>query len=188
MKRTAILTVFAALPALAHSQVYLGLDVAGGTGETKFDGYRTITQDVDTAMAALKVGYITKGGSRLQLSLTNISAEQEDFEDDSDWSGIDFDFKAPFSDKTVKPYLGAGFGLYTWEDTGEDFVDGDDLKGLAINLSGGLLFEVNDHFDVEAGLQYKTIVWESIEPANSDIEVDVSTSIIQFVAGANVRF
>ncbi len=178
----------AALPTAAQAQVYVGLDLAGGSGETEFEASSTYTQDIETGTAALKIGYVTQAGNRLQLSFTGIDAEVEDTDLEHEFSGIDFDAKFPFGESRVKPYLGIGLGLYTWEDTGDAFADGDDLSGIALNLSGGALFEVNDHFDLEAGLQIKAIGWQSIEPVGGGEEVDVTTAITQLMVGANVRF
>lgn len=189
MKRLApfAFTLSAALPMAAHAELYVGLDLAAGRGETEFDGFSSSSYDIDTTQAALKAGYITRSGNRLQLSIGRIDIE-DDAGVEQEFSGIDFDAKFPFGDRMAKPFLGAGFGIYTWEDTGAMFIDGEDLSGVALNLSGGVLLELHEQFDLEVGLQYKAIIWESIRPIFSDEEIDVTTGLVQVMAGANVRF
>jgi opacity protein-like surface antigen len=171
-----------------RTHFYLGLAAGAGGGETEFEGNFTITEDMDTTLSALVLGVEFRTGNRFEVSFTSITADFEDATDEDEFSGIDFDWKFPFGEETIKPFLGLGFGLYTWEDTADLFVDDEDLSGIALNLMGGALFQPHEHLEFEAGYQYKGIGWQTIRPVGSSTDVETSTSMGNLYLSAKYKF
>ncbi|ASP37874.1 hypothetical protein CHH28_03930 [Bacterioplanes sanyensis] len=182
------LAVMACLSTPASADFYAGLVIGGGSGETEFDGFGTSTVDLDSSFRTVKLGYIMDSDNRFELSVTGIDVEQDNNGLEHEFSGLDLDFKVPFGESKLRPYVGVGMGFYSWEDTGHLFVDGEDLSGVAINLSAGGLLELHERFEVEAGLQYKAIAWQSYEVRGSSEEIDVSTSLTQLTLGGTFHF
>ncbi|UXD89214.1 porin family protein [Thalassolituus hydrocarboniclasticus] len=172
----------------SRPRFYLGLTGGLGGGDTEFEGNITITEDMDTTLSALVLGVELRTGNRFEVSFTSITADFENASADDEFSGIDFDWKFPFGEETVKPFLGLGLGLYTWEDTADLFADDEDLSGIALNLMGGVLVQPHEHLEFEAGYQYKGIGWQTIRPVGSNTDVDTSTSMGNLYISAKYKF
>ena len=171
-----------------RSRFYLGAVLGSGSGETEFDGYGTVTQDMDTRLRALSLGLILRSDARFEMSFTSVSADFDDADGDDEFSGLDFSFRVPFGHHRVKPFLAAGLGFYTWEDTAWLFEDDKDLNGLAINLAGGVLIEAHRHFEFEAGYEFKSISWQRVRVLGSNQDVDITSTMGNLYVSARVKF
>jgi hypothetical protein len=152
-----------------NDHIYLGFGFSTGSGtiEAESRGMMTDT-DVDQDQTRLIIGYQFRSQKRVQLSFTSIDLETKSSGGETEYSGVDIDWHFPFlKDATVQPYLGVGFGLYEYEDTGELFYNNGDLEGVAFNVMAGLLIPVNEHIEFEVAYQVKVISWQTIEYQNN---------------------
>jgi len=205
IKKTVLAAMLGALSVSAVAEVpayaaekpkrfYVEAGLNRGSGETEFDGDGTITSKMDTSMSTLTFGYIAKTGVRFELALVSIDASFDagdpsfDEDGDSEFSGFDLNGKLPLSKGKVRPYLGAGMGFYDWKDTGDLFVDGEDLSGVSLNLMAGVLVEPHPHVEVELGAQHKTIFWQTVQFVGSSTEIETSSSFLGLQAGVKVKF
>ena len=199
IKKTVLAAMLGALSVSAVAEVpayaaekpkrfYVEYGLNSGSGETEFDGDTTVTNDMDTSMSALTFGYIAKTGVRFELALVSIDASFENTDSDDEFSGFDLNGKFPLGKGKIRPYLGAGMGFYDWKDTGDLFVDGEDLSGVSLNFMGGVLFEPHPHVELELGAQYKTITWETVQFVGSSTEIETNSSFFGLQAGVKVKF
>jgi opacity protein-like surface antigen len=167
----------------ADSGFYLGGGGMSGSG-TFENSYLGSTTDNDTSGSAFKLGYITAGGNRLELSFGSIDLESPTV--NGEVSGVDFDFLWTFGTGQMKPYLGVGFGSYTFKDSARYFTDNKDLKGVALNLSAGLVYEVVSNVELEAALRLKSIESQEFQGAYGTGTWNQTMTNIYF--GANLKF
>ncbi len=77
---------------------------------------------------------------------------------------------------SVTPYVGVGIGSYKYNDTAQYYLDNEDLRGVAINLNAGLLFQTTKNLELELAYKYKSIQWQDtmlyvgIIPATIELE------------------
>lgn len=153
---------------------------SGGVSESE--------EKFDPSSFDIKGGYRFDSGNRFEITSTSISVDYEKNYSSNSYSGLDFDFLWSFGKKDLKPYLGAGLGLYTYDDFKDS--SGDELNGLSINLVAGLSYNVTEHFGLDAGLKYRGISWEKIIVTNgwSTSEINFTSNVTLATIGANYFF
>lgn len=190
MKKLALCSALALVSLHAAADVtprfYAGLNLSTGSGTENvewYDGTET-EADIDVSGSAIYGGYVFPSNNRFEISLTSISASYDEG-DDSDFSGIDFDWKFTLNAENVTPYLGVGFGLYTYEDTA-DVNKGGDLNGIAFTLAGGVLAKVHEHVELDIALSRKGIGWETAKTESGNVDVSEGMTMLSF--GAHYLF
>lgn len=185
-KSLAVAAVLGGLAAGAQAQsFYVGGGVLSGSGE--WDNNSPTKLENDTQGSSLKLGYITSGGNRAELSYTKTDIDFSNaFVQDVRVTGFDIDFLWTFGEGQLKPYLGIGVGSYTFEDSAQFFTNNEDLKGFAFNLSAGLVYELIDNVELEAALRVKNI--ESEKYRGGSTTTTVNQTMTNLYLGANVKF
>lgn len=168
----------------AQSAFYIGAGALFGGSGTFDNSVAGTKTDNDTSGSSLKLGYILGNGHRIEFSYSSVDLEFPTVT--RQVTGFDFDYLFTFGADRLKPYIGVGIGAYTFEDSAQFFVENKDLTGVALNVSGGLIYEVSSNFEIEAALRFKTI-------ESKDIQVGATTgtwnqTMTNFFLGANVRF
>lgn len=190
MKKLALCSALALVSLHAAADVsprfYAGLNIFAGSGTEHVEWYDDTTFDIDTDVSgsAIYGGYVFPSNNRFEISLTSISVSYDEG-DDSDFSGIDFDWKFTLNAENVTPYLGVGFGLYTYEDTA-DVNKGGDLNGIALTLAAGVLAKIHERVELDIALSRKGIGWETAETELGDIQVSDGMTTLAF--GAHYLF
>lgn len=179
----AALVAFGAPGAHADPGFYLGVGFLSGSGEFE-DSFAVGRTDNDTSGASFKLGYVTERANRLELSFTSIDLEFPTVK--REVSGLDIDHLWTFGADALKPYLGLGIGFYTFRNSAQFFTDNRDLRGVAVNLSAGLVFEVTRDFDLEAALRIKAIESEEIQVGG--VTGSWNQTMTNFLIGANLHF
>jgi opacity protein-like surface antigen len=159
--------------------VYLGLDMntsLSGTATAEYERSNIENEtDIDTTGAGIFIGYRSSRNNRVQLSFTSFDVEYEGGTTE-EVTGMDFDWQFVYGDKTVQPYWGLGFGLYTYEDTSDLFVSDEDLKGVSFQLAAGAKFDLHEHFELDASYHIKSIAWQDIVVINGFTSETLSLS------------
>lgn len=162
-----------------ESGVYVGLNgnsSLSGTFKAEYENSDTeVETDIDTTGAAIVIGYRSSRNNRVQLSFTSFDVEYEGGTTE-EVTGTDFDWQFVYGDNTVQPYWGFGFGLYTYEDTGDLFVTDDDLRGVSFQLAAGAKFDIHENFELDASYHVKSIAWQDIVVTNGFYTETVSLS------------
>lgn len=175
-----------------ESGVYLGINgntSLSGTSKAEYESssfdFET-ESDIDTNGASIFIGYRNTRNNRVQLSFSSFDIEYENGATD-EASGMDLDWQFVYGEKTVQPYWGFGFGLYTLEDTGDLFTSGDDLKGVSFQLVAGAKFDINEHVELDASYHIKSIAWQEIEMLGGDT-LNLSHTFSYLNLGAAFKF
>ena len=189
MKKTVISLVTAAgllgmsSMAAAEGGFYLGGGALKGSGETTFDSSKS---KHDNSGSSFRLGSISENGNRTEVSYSKLEEKNKDSGSKVKISGFDMDFIAAFGSGSLKPLLGLGFGFYTWEDTAKLFVQDSDLKGLSLNLTAGLAFEITKNFELEATYRYRSIGWQEIDTGFSTVKPKTTNG--DLYAGILIKF
>ncbi len=172
-----------------RARFYVGLNIGTGSGESEAEsGNYSYTSDMDTSVSGLNLGMILRSNARLEIGFNSVTADFEDTAEDDEFSGIDFNLRIPFGGHKVKPVIGIGVGAYVWEDTADLFVDDEDLSGIAFNLMGGIIADLHQHFEIEAGYELKVISWQEVRFADTDTKVETSSSMGNLFLGVRLKF
>lgn len=192
MKKLVLCAAIAAFSTTAFADVepqfYAGLSLSTGHGTEKLEvnSIEVAEYDYDVAGYSIYGGYVFKSNNRFEISSTRINARQED-NTGGTFDGIDFDWKFTLNDKDITPYLGVGFGFYTYKDSGDLFVNGEDLKGIAFTLAGGLLAKLGEHGQLDFSVSHKGIGWNAIRDEFNN-EYDLYDGVTRFTLGAAYLF
>ncbi len=175
---------------------YVGLGYYTGSGTETNDWSGGLNQDstvdYDATAFPISVGYITSRHDRVEFSYTNANVDT-DSNDSYDLRGIDlnYDFTLEsLSYKKVLPYVGIGFGVYEFQNSGTiyNIQGGEDLQGVALNLNAGLVYSLTDNIEFEAAYQYKKIQWEDLKVVNSSETLEIDEKIHGLYVGFNYKF
>lgn len=177
--------------AQAESGFYLGLGLHGGNEEVTLTNNNPSAPnrvyDVDTSGGTLKFGVILGSGDRAEVSLVNFdrssSVSGESF---NSYSAIDLDYLFVLSKDSIQPYIGLGVGSISFDNTGALYASGQDLRGVSLNISAGIIMEVIPSIEVEAGLKFKGIAWQ--DSTDGFYTYQRESSISSVFVGANLRF
>ncbi|WP_301182121.1 porin family protein [Thalassolituus sp. UBA3500] len=169
----------------ADKQFYIGANLGVGSGEEtiSIDGDEE-DYDTDISTMRLAVGFIVDENIRIEASYGGYDLEFDDFED-SEITTFEFDGYLLFPADGVTPYVTAGLGLATYEDTG-DVLEGDDLSGVSLQLGAGISMPVSEVVELDASYRIKVIGWETVEVF--DTEIETSHSMGLFTVGGRVLF
>ena len=181
----AIFTSFSVLADDDYLYIGFGLSAGSSTLESETSG-NTYESDMDHDQTEFKIGYQFSSQKRIEISITNIDLEREDDNFKSEYSGFDVDWHFPFEAESIQPFVGVGFGLYEYEDTGHLFFNDEDLEGVAINLMAGIFIPVTEKVEIELAYKHKTIAWQSVVVETS--KVDLTTSLNSLALSAKVKF
>ncbi|MDP2607776.1 MULTISPECIES: outer membrane beta-barrel protein [unclassified Oceanobacter] len=170
----------AASSSVMAGQFYAGVGIAGfiGSGEEEYtSGRYSVTYDYEYSQQSIGLGYQFDNDNRLEVSLATIDVEYDnDFYDDESYSGLDVDYSFVWRYEAVRPYLLIGFGLYTYDDSGEYYADGEDLSGVAFNFGAGVIWQFHEHLDVDLGYGFKSIGWQDAEDGHHIYETQSTQS------------
>jgi len=178
-----------ASPVLAqeeNKQFYVGFNYGIGSGEETISiADEEEDYDTDVTSTRLSLGIIADDRIRFEASYGGYDLEFDDFED-SEITTLEIDGILTFQRNDFTPYLMAGFGVATYQDTGDFFEDGDDLSGFSIQLGAGLIFQPHEIVELDASYRLKIISWETVEVFGEDIESSNSMGLLNF--GARILF
>jgi hypothetical protein len=175
--------------------VGIGMTNGGGTetgtltgGGVSFTG----EFDFDSKSVPLTIGYITNSNNRAKLTFQTIKADWDNGGSDK-FSGMDFDFDwtiESWKTNNILPYAGIGIGVYTFEDTAQYYADNEDLRGVALNMNAGILYQANNNLEFEAGYKYKSITWEEsyYYSGSTRVNLELDEKISSLYLGLNYKF
>jgi hypothetical protein len=172
-------------PALmAEPTLYVGL-IGGFAQETFTLGSQESYAEAPTYK--LQAGYGDISGYAVEMGLSYVDYPTNIFSPNGeDGYALSFDvyiIKSFDFDIGFYPMLKAGFGL------GNQQVEREiesSLNSGSFNFAGGLYYPFAEHFDMEAGVEYKIKSWEPLTLISS--EADVSSTSLTPYLGINFRF
>lgn len=175
------------------NKLFVGIGANIGTGEqTASIAGISATADGDYDSIPITFGYITSDGDRFKISYQKINADYnwdgETYKDK--FTGFDFDYDwtiQSWKANKVLPYLGVGIGFYKYDGSAEYLVGNEDLKGVALNLNAGILYQLVDNIDIELGYKFKHIKWQDIRLL-SGYTLEQEDDIGSLYIGLNYKF
>lgn len=112
---------------------------------------------------------------------------------DEKFTGFDFDFIKPFTDNSLKPYIAAGLGYYSWDNYTVKSTTSSETRdriALAYNLGAGLLYSLGS-VELDVAYKWKKLNWEDVIYDNTNYDIDVKdeeTTITGLYVGINYHF
>lgn len=188
MKKILIPSLLLSTALFADSQFYVG--VLGGANYESFGSpYNTSTS---SPVAKVQLGYGDIKDYSVQLGLlydknnhnifsTGTTNDKEKYSMDVELiKAFDFGWK-------LYPFLKAGFGA-GYFNINADYTGGNksSLNFSSYNAGAGAYYSLSEHFNLEAGVTYKSVSYEKIDPNAS--AKGISTKVIFTYLGVNYRF
>ena len=171
---------------LFAKNMYVGIGMMGGSGKQtlKYDG-NTYKADYDTSASSFKFGFILRNQNRIEFSVNKFDITCKDSSWTDTYTGYDINYLWTFLNRDqIQPYIGLGFGLYTSDNMyGQNIKTGDieNASALALVLSGGVLFNIEEHIELEVNFNYHNLRWNY---EDFDLSDDISTIYV----GVNYKF
>lgn len=137
--------------------------------------------DIDTTYEAIRVGKYFDFG-RLGLAVGKINKDKGT---DGAYIGVNYDYMF-YNDSKFIPFVGGvvAYNKNTWEGNGISI----DHNGMQYGLETGVVYDLNDKFEIEAGARYlKSNVKGDTTVSGNKIELEVDSDI-QYYLGLNYKF
>lgn len=178
----------------AHSEqrFYIGGGASSGSAQDKTtiknssgNTVSTNTLKGDSSAKSFKLGIIDESGGRAELSYSSIDATWNSGGNDS-FSGFNFDGVKSFG-TGIKPFVTAGVGFYKLKGSGQVLASGEDLKGVAFNLGGGLLVDAGANLELELAYKFKHIRWGDVKDITGRT-IETRSNVGAGYLGLNLKF
>lgn len=163
----------------ADSPFYIGLGLSSGSAEEEFtaSGFGSSTWDADHSQTQFILGFETSHDRRFEVSGNSVKLDGDDGTKEK-YTGFDLDWYYTFGSQSIKPFFGLGLGFYNYEDSAEFTIENEDISGIAVNFSGGVLLPVHENVEIELAYKYKNISWQDLDVGFTTVEASTSLSSI----------
>ena len=171
---------------------YAGVGFGVGSGEEEYDSnisWLNGSADFDSTGYKISGGYIFSQAARMEISFAGEEMEFTDADVTDNFTSLDVDGIFTFTDHpVVRPYVLAGIGFTTYEDTEDLTEEGENLNGISLQLGAGVIWKLAPRFELDGGFKYRSVSWQKLEDDSSSANLEISTSMTQFTAACRVLF